>query len=183
MFTWSGVRALEGDAGAKPSRISRSPGSVLGRQRSRRLRHPVWRQAHHPPGPGRGGARRASQSWRRRSEGPGPRTSRSTAELSPGLSCSTAPRAARRAFLWRRAGAGRSPMATDRDAVRTASPPTLASAEEIAPGVTRAELEYAVEIEDALTAEDFLLRRTKLHLLLDEPGPRRRGALVRGRAG
>ena len=43
-----------------------------------------------------------------------------------------------------------------------------ASAEEIAEGVTRAELEYAVEIEDAMTAEDFLLRRTKLHLLLDE---------------
>ena len=42
------------------------------------------------------------------------------------------------------------------------------SAEEIAPGVTRAELEYAVEIEDAMTAEDFLLRRTKLHLTLDE---------------
>jgi glycerol-3-phosphate dehydrogenase len=41
---------------------------------------------------------------------------------------------------------------------------------EIARGVTRAELEYAVEVEDALTAEDFLLRRTKLYLLLDERG-------------
>ena len=37
-----------------------------------------------------------------------------------------------------------------------------AAAEEIAPGVTRAELEHAVEAEDAMTAEDFLLRRTKL---------------------
>ena len=45
-----------------------------------------------------------------------------------------------------------------------------ASAEEIARGVTRAELEYAVEVEDAMTAEDFLLRRTKLQLLLDETG-------------
>lgn len=45
-----------------------------------------------------------------------------------------------------------------------------AAAEEIAKGVTRAELEYAVEVEDAMTAEDFLLRRTKLHLLLDEAG-------------
>jgi glycerol-3-phosphate dehydrogenase len=44
------------------------------------------------------------------------------------------------------------------------------SAEEIAPGAIRAELEYAVEAEDALTAEDFLLRRTKLHLLLDDRG-------------
>jgi glycerol-3-phosphate dehydrogenase len=41
---------------------------------------------------------------------------------------------------------------------------------EIARGVPRAELEYAVEVEDALTAEDFLLRRTKLYLLLDERG-------------
>ena len=45
-----------------------------------------------------------------------------------------------------------------------------AAAEEIAPGVARAELEYAVDTEDAMTAEDFLLRRTKLHLLLDETG-------------
>jgi glycerol-3-phosphate dehydrogenase len=44
------------------------------------------------------------------------------------------------------------------------------SATEIAPGVPRAELEHAVELEDAMTAEDFLLRRTKLHLLLDEKG-------------
>ena len=39
----------------------------------------------------------------------------------------------------------------------------------ITPGVTRAELEHAVEAEDAITAEDFLLRRTKLHLTLDAP--------------
>ena len=36
--------------------------------------------------------------------------------------------------------------------------------------MTRTELDYAVGTEDALTAEDFLLRRTKLHLLLDDPG-------------
>jgi len=39
---------------------------------------------------------------------------------------------------------------------------------EIAPGVTLAELEHAIEIEDALTGEDFLLRRTKQYLMLDE---------------
>jgi glycerol-3-phosphate dehydrogenase len=33
--------------------------------------------------------------------------------------------------------------------------------------VTRAELDYAAEAEDTMTAEDFLLRRTKLHLILD----------------
>jgi glycerol-3-phosphate dehydrogenase len=52
---------------------------------------------------------------------------------------------------------------------RISREPALAS--EIAPGVTRAELEYAVEAEDARTADDFLLRRTKLHLLL-EPAER-----------
>jgi glycerol-3-phosphate dehydrogenase len=40
---------------------------------------------------------------------------------------------------------------------------------DVAPGVTRAELNHAVEAEDALTGEDFLLRRTKLHLLLNPP--------------
>ena len=44
------------------------------------------------------------------------------------------------------------------------------SAEEIAPGVIRAELDYAAEAEDAMTAEDFLLRRSKLHLILDASG-------------
>ncbi len=42
-------------------------------------------------------------------------------------------------------------------------------AREIAPGVTLAELAHAAEREDAMTGEDFLLRRTKLHLMLDEP--------------
>ena len=44
------------------------------------------------------------------------------------------------------------------------------SAEDIAPGVPRADLDHAREEEDALSAEDFLLRRTKLRLLLDEKG-------------
>jgi glycerol-3-phosphate dehydrogenase len=43
-------------------------------------------------------------------------------------------------------------------------------AHEVAPGVTLAELAHAAEVEDAMTAEDFLLRRTKLHLLLDRSG-------------
>ena len=45
--------------------------------------------------------------------------------------------------------------------------PELAT--EIAPGVTLAELIYAREVEDAMTGEDFLLRRSKLHLTLDRP--------------
>jgi glycerol-3-phosphate dehydrogenase len=45
-----------------------------------------------------------------------------------------------------------------------------ALAREIAPGVTLAELTHAVEAEDAATAEDFLMRRTKLRLTLDPSG-------------
>ena len=40
-------------------------------------------------------------------------------------------------------------------------------ARELASGVTLVELQHAAEAEDAMTAEDFLLRRTKLHLRLD----------------
>jgi glycerol-3-phosphate dehydrogenase len=43
-------------------------------------------------------------------------------------------------------------------------------AREIAPGVPLAELINAVDVEDAMTAEDFLLRRSKLHLSLDQRG-------------
>ena len=43
-------------------------------------------------------------------------------------------------------------------------------AREIAPGVPLAELIHAVDVEDAMTADDFLLRRTKLHLTLDQRG-------------
>jgi glycerol-3-phosphate dehydrogenase len=40
-------------------------------------------------------------------------------------------------------------------------------ARETAPGVTQVELRHAAGVEDAMTAEDFLLRRTKLSLTLD----------------
>ena len=43
-------------------------------------------------------------------------------------------------------------------------------AREISPGVPLAELIHAVDVEDAMTADDFLLRRTKLHLTLDQRG-------------
>ncbi|MSP83021.1 MAG: glycerol-3-phosphate dehydrogenase [Alphaproteobacteria bacterium] len=39
----------------------------------------------------------------------------------------------------------------------------------IVPGITEAELVHAATIEDARTADDFLLRRTKLHLTIDAP--------------
>ena len=42
----------------------------------------------------------------------------------------------------------------------------------IALGIPEAELDYAAEVEDARSAEDFLFRRTKLFLTLDAPGRR-----------
>jgi glycerol-3-phosphate dehydrogenase len=41
-----------------------------------------------------------------------------------------------------------------------------AAATELVPAIVQAELEHTVETEDAMTAEDFLLRRTKLWLTL-----------------
>ncbi|MBM3517770.1 MAG: glycerol-3-phosphate dehydrogenase [Alphaproteobacteria bacterium] len=57
---------------------------------------------------------------------------------------------------------------------------TPALAREVAPGVPLAELERAVSVEDARTAEDFLLRRTKLFLTLE---PAERTAIERWFAG
>ncbi len=45
-----------------------------------------------------------------------------------------------------------------------------ASAAEIAPGIPEIELRHARDFEDAVTAEDFLYRRTKLFLTLDDNG-------------
>ena len=67
-------------------------------------------------------------------------------------------------------------MAIRSTSCSAASAPTQTQAKEIVPGILRAELEHAVEVEDAMTAEDFLLRRTKLHLTLDE---RERKAVAR----
>ena len=68
VFTWSGVRALEDEPGAKPSRISRSPALSSVANGDRRLRHALWRQAHHAPRLRRGSAGRASRTrchrWR-----------------------------------------------------------------------------------------------------------------------
>jgi glycerol-3-phosphate dehydrogenase len=169
VFTWSGVRTLEDDASAKPSHISRSPvlssvangtggfvtlyGGKLTTHRAlaeevmdelRKLgasAGDAWTKSV----PLYGGTRYRPDLLSRAAHGP------------EGLSLATRQRFA----------------LTYGDKIDTLFGTIAAdpgSAEEIAPGVTRAELEYAVEAEDALTAEDFLLRRTKLHLLLDDPG-------------
>jgi glycerol-3-phosphate dehydrogenase len=169
VFTWSGVRALEGDAVTKPSRLSRSltlssvangtGGFVTiygGKLTTHRALAEEVLDALRNLGAETGGA------W-----------TRDVPLYGGSLS---------RAELLARAEQGPRSLPPDLrrrwalsygDRIETlfgcieAEP---ASAEEIAPGVTRAELDYAAEIEDAMTAEDFLLRRTKLHLTLDQAG-------------
>jgi glycerol-3-phosphate dehydrogenase len=171
VFAWSGVRALEGDLETKASRISRSPivssvangtggfvtlyGGKLTTHRAlaedvlERLRQlgaetgGTWTRDI----PLYGGSLPRAELLARAADGP---------ESVP-------------------AGTRRRWALTYGDRIealfsRISAEPALAG--EIAPGVTRAELGYAAEIEDAMTAEDFLLRRTRLHLLLDAAGRR-----------
>jgi glycerol-3-phosphate dehydrogenase len=169
VFTWSGVRALEGDTVTRPSRLSRSPalsavangtggfvtlyGGKLTTHRA--LADEVLDTLRNLGTETRG-------TWTRDVPLYGGNLSRpellARAERGPN---SLPPDLRRRWAL------------TYGDKIETLFQRIEAepeSAEEIAPGVTRAELDYAAEVEDAMTAEDFLLRRTKLHLTLDRAG-------------
>ncbi len=169
VFAWSGVRALEGDPETRASRISRSPalsstangsGGFVTLYGGKLTTHRAFaedvldrlRQLGAETGgtwtrdiPLHGGSLSRTELLARAADGP---------ESVP-------------------AGTRRRWALTYGDRIETlfgrvSAEPGLAG--EIAPGVTRAELGYAVEVEDAITAEDFLLRRTKLHLLLDQKG-------------
>jgi glycerol-3-phosphate dehydrogenase len=169
VFTWSGVRALHGGTQENPSRISRSPAlaavahgtggfvtiyggkltthralaeDVLDALRGLGLQMgPAWTKDV----PLHGGSLDRSALLQRAENGP-----------------ETIPLKTRQRWA-----------ATYGDRIEDLLARATAdadSAEEIAEDVPRAELEYAVEVEDAMTADDFLLRRTKLHLLLDQAG-------------
>ncbi len=169
VFTWSGVRALEGDAVTRPSRLSRSPAlssvangtggfvTLYGGKHTthRALADEVLDALRNLGAETRG-------AWTRDVSLYGGSLSRpellARAEQGPN---SLPPELRRRWAL------------TYGDRIETlfgriTAEPALA--DEIAPGVTRAELGYAAEVEDAMTAEDFLLRRTKLHLTLEQAG-------------
>jgi glycerol-3-phosphate dehydrogenase len=166
VFTWSGVRALRDDEETRPSRITRSPalakasngtgGFVTiygGKLTTHRALAEDVLDTLRKLGAGMGG------SWTKDVKLHGGSLSRpallARAEQGPK---SIPPDTRRRWAL------------TYGDRIETlferlARDP--ASSAEIAPGVIRAELEHAAEVEDAMTGEDFLLRRTKLHLTLD----------------
>jgi glycerol-3-phosphate dehydrogenase len=169
VFTWSGVRALHDDTEDKPSRISRSPalasrangaGGFItlygGKLTTHRALAEQVMSVLHSLGAKMGG------HWTKRMP------------LHDGHF--------RRGELIARAEGGPQNIAaatrrrwafTYGDQIETLFERIAAdraASDEIAPGVTHAELEHSVEVEDTMTAEDFLLRRTKLHLLLDEVG-------------
>ena len=169
VFTWSGVRALEGDEETKPSRISRSPtlsavangtggfvtlyGGKLTTHRA--LAEEVLDELRSLGGETRG-------AWTRDVPLYGGGLSRNELLVRAAEGPESVPAATRARWAL-----------TYGDRIETLfsrieAEPALAG--EIAPGVTRAELNHAAEVEDALTGEDFLLRRTKLHLLLDDAG-------------
>ncbi|HXE03490.1 MAG TPA: glycerol-3-phosphate dehydrogenase C-terminal domain-containing protein, partial [Methyloceanibacter sp.] len=169
VFTWSGVRALHDDAGARPSRISRSPelssvangtGGFVSLYGGKLTTHRAMAEEVLETLQKLGAA--MSGAWTKDVALYGGTLTKP--EL---LACADrGPRGI--------ADATRRRLAlTYGDKIETlfariATTPALA--EEIAPGVTRAELDHARETEDAMTAEDFLLRRTKLYLTLSPSG-------------
>jgi glycerol-3-phosphate dehydrogenase len=169
VFTWSGVRALEGEAEVKPSRISRSPTlstvangsggfvSLYGGKLTthRALAEEVLDALSQLGAP-------AGAPWTKNVPLHGGSLSRPELLAGADQGPDSIPPATRRRLALT--------YGDQIEALFAGVSADPRAAEEIAPGVTRAELEYAVEAEDALTAEDFLLRRTKLHLLLDETG-------------
>ncbi|MGH6736079.1 MAG: glycerol-3-phosphate dehydrogenase [Methyloceanibacter sp.] len=169
VFTFSGVRALHDETGEKPSRISRSPAlAVAARGTGGFVTLYGGKLTTH-----RAIAEDVLHAIKSLGVAMGPAWTKGMPLYGGNLS---------RAALFARAERGpaglssttrRRLVLTYGDRIETLFAHVVAepaAAQEIAPGVTRAELEYAVETEDAMTAEDFLLRRTKLHLLLDQAG-------------
>jgi glycerol-3-phosphate dehydrogenase len=169
VFTWSGVRALHDGAEAKPSRISRSPelasiangtGGFVTIYGGKLTTHRAL--AEDVLGAIQGLGAEMGPAWTKDVPLYGGTLSRPALLARAKAGPDTVPYETRRRWAFTygdRIEALFARIAADK-----------AEAEEIAPGVTRAELAYAVEVEDAMTAEDFLLRRTKLRLLLDQPG-------------
>jgi len=169
VWSWAGVRALVDDGTLDPSRITREERIVSGRQGSgglvtiyggkltthRRVAERVIRVL------GRLGCA-TGRKWT--SESPlvgGALDRRGLAKLFRSAPEHLHPAVARR---W--VSTYGDIAATLFEAVRS----DTKKARNIAPGVPLAELEHAVANEDALSAEDFLFRRTRLFLSLDARG-------------
>jgi glycerol-3-phosphate dehydrogenase len=167
VFTWSGVRALHDGAEAKPSRISRSPalasiangtGGFVTIYGGKLTTHRAL--AEDVLGTIQGLGAEMGPAWTKDVPLYGGTLGRPAllARAKHGPDTISYETRRRWAFAY----------GDQIEALFARITADKAQAEEIAPGVTRAELAYAVEIENAMTAEDFLLRRTKLHFLLHE---------------
>ena len=169
VWTWSGVRALQDDGGKRPSRVTRrsalatavnGAGGFVTLYGGKLTTHRVFAEdvvdALKELGANAGGP------WTRDVQLHGGSLSRDALLALAGHGPASISHHVRHrwAFLY----------GDQIEALfdRMARDPGLA--QEIAPGVTLAELAYATEVEDAMTEEDFLLRRTKLHLTLDQRG-------------
>jgi glycerol-3-phosphate dehydrogenase len=168
VFTWSGVRALESGEATKPSRISRSPalssiangtGGIVTLYGGKLTTHRALAEEVLDELRGLGAA--MTGAWTRDVPLYGGSLSRVELLARAAEGPESVPTGTRQ--RWALTYGDR----IEALYARIAAEPALAGA--IAPGVTRAELNHAVEAEDALTGEDFLLRRTKLHLLLNPP--------------
>jgi len=169
VFTWSGVRTLEDDASLRPSRISRSPalssiangtGGFVTLYGGKLTTHRALAEEVMDELRTLGAA--TGEAWTKNVPLYGGTLSRPELLARAALGPDSVPLATRRRWAL-----------TYGDKIEILFRTLAAdpgSADEIAPGVPWAELDYTVETEDAMTAEDFLLRRTKLQLLLDEPG-------------
>jgi glycerol-3-phosphate dehydrogenase len=167
VWTWSGVRALQDDGGKRPSRMTRrsalasiangAGGFVTlygGKLTTHRALAEDVLDTLRMLGASVGGA------WTKGVPLYGGSLSRGAVQTLAEQGPSTLPLAVRRRWAF----AYGDQIETLYD--RLARDPGLAA--ELAPGVTLAELEHAIENEDTMTGEDFLLRRTKLHLTLDQ---------------
>jgi glycerol-3-phosphate dehydrogenase len=169
VWTWSGVRALQDDGGKRPSRVTRrsalatavnGAGGFVTLYGGKLTTHRAFAEdvldALKELGAKAGGP------WTKDVPLHGGSLSRDALLVLAGQGPASIPHDVRRrwAFLY----------GDQIEALfdRLARDPKLA--QEIAPGVTLAELAYAAEVEDAMTGEDFLLRRTKLHLTIDQRG-------------
>lgn len=169
VWTWSGVRALQDDGGKRPGRLTRrsalaavanGTGGFVTLYGGKLTTHRAFAEdildALRELGANAGGP------WTRDIPLHGGGLSRETLLALAGLGPASIPDDVRRRWA-----------ITYGDQIealyyRIARDPGLAL--KVAPGVTLAELTHAVEVEDAMTTEDFLLRRTKLYLTLDQRG-------------
>lgn len=169
VFTWSGVRALEDDEETKPSRISRKPalsaiangkGGFVTLYGGKLTTHRAF--AEDVMEAIRDLGAEMADGWTRHAPLYGGTLTRPELLTRAAEGPASVPLATRQ--RWALAYGDR----IEALYARIAAEPALSV--EIAPGLPRAELDYAAEVEDAMTAEDFLLRRSKLHLLLDQAG-------------